>query len=80
MKFINGRNLTALALDLTKLMRSVWDKTEIDKHTHHWQIEGDERVTVGIGDCPCVLCIGTVGHSVLGVFCLEFLRAELLDE
>ena len=32
------------SLHLTKCLRSVWDKTEIDKRTHHWRPEDDERV------------------------------------
>ena len=34
---------TALTPDETKRFMSVGNKTEIDKHAHQWQPEGDER-------------------------------------
>ena len=52
------------------------NKTEIDKCTHQWWSEGDERATFGIVH----VCFVEVGDSVLGVLYLELLTANKLDE
>ena len=45
----------ALGPDRTERFRSVQNKTEIDKRTHQWRPEGDERAAAGIGDSQYVL-------------------------
>ena len=58
---------------LNQTFESMWDKTEIDKSTHQWRPEGNERRMFGIRNI-----LHRVGDSVLGVFCQEFFRMKLL--
>ena len=51
--------------------------TEIDKHTHWWQPEVDEREVFGF--MIIHMYFVEMGDSVLGVLFLEFLRVKLLD-
>ena len=50
-----SRSAMALGPDRTERFRSVQNKTEIDKRTHQWRPEGDERAAAGIGDSQYVL-------------------------
>ena len=54
----------------------MWDKTEIDITS------GGPKATTeqGLGFEIVHPCFAEVGDSVLGIFCLEFFRAKLLDE
>ena len=40
---------------LNQTFQKRMEQTEIDKRTQQWRPEGDERATIGIRDCPCVL-------------------------
>ena len=59
--------------DRTERFRSMQNKMEINKRTHQWLPEGNERAAIGIGDSQYVLGRGRR-------FCWRLLRGSLSSE